>query len=508
MKKIISVMLLISFLIIMPLSVISCGKADNETPNNQNNADNDGGAVSSGENAAENHPEQQNAKLPPPDLPAINLGGADFTIMTSEAWAIPVWEQNDIYAEEENGETMNDAVYRRNSIIEERYNCKIRENQALIDAMPTQIKNLVAAGDSSVDAATVRLMHLKSLAPGNNLVEFKNLAYIETSNPWWDQNCVRDLSIAGKIFGVASDMTVMDNKSTCAVAFNKKMQADFAIESLYNLVGEGKWTIDKLLELAKLVSIDVDGNGIMDHNDAYGIIYQRDTLASFLSGCGEFVARKDENDLPVLTLNTPKALEVLDKLFDILYDENYCFHTKRFDNLGGDGYAMMNDMFQDDRSLFLWIRLADVENLRTMETDFGILPIPKYNEQQKEYLQTVNPWTGVVTTVPQSAANIEHSSVILEAMAYESKYILQPAYYDIMLNTKIARDEESSKMLDIIFKNRTYDIGDVFDFNSLGSDLIFMTMTYNRNIASMYEKKEEKALSDIQKLLDDIEAIK
>ncbi|MCL2815252.1 MAG: hypothetical protein FWD23_11690 [Oscillospiraceae bacterium] len=501
MKKNISVILLISFSIIILLAGTSCGNSNNES------ADDSGSAVNDGEGSADNKPEAQNAKLPPPELPGINLGGADFVIMTSEAWAIPVWEQNDIYAKEENGETINDAVYRRNSIIEERYNCKIREKQALIDSMPADIKKLVSAGDSSVDAATIRLMHIKSLAPGNNLAEFKNLIHIDTSNPWWDQNCVRDLSIAGKIFGVASDMTVMDNKSTCAVAFNKKMQGDFAIESLYNLVGEGKWTLDKLLELAKLVSIDVDGNGIMDYNDAYGLIYQRDTLASFLSGCGEFVARKDGNDLPVLTLNTPKALEVLDKLFDILYDEKYCFHTKRFDSLGKDGYQMMNEMFQDDRSLFLWIRMADVENLRTMETDFGILPIPKYNEQQKEYMQTVNPWTGVVTTVPQSAANIEYSSVILEAMAYESKYILQPAYYDVMLNTKIARDEESGKMLDIIFGNRTYDIGDVFDFNSLGSDLIFMTMTYNRNIASMYEKKEEKALSDIQKLIEDIQAL-
>jgi hypothetical protein len=135
------------------------------------------------------------------------------------------------------------------------------------------------------------------------------------------------------------------------------------------------------------------------------------------------------------------------------------------------------------------------------------LPIPKYNEQQKEYLQTVNPWTGVVTTVLQSSANFENASVILEDMAYESKYILQPAYYDVMLNTKIARDEESSKMLDIIFGSRAYDIGDVFDFGGLGNDVIFMTMTLDRNIVSVYEKKEAIALDDIAKLIENINAI-
>jgi hypothetical protein len=74
----------------------------------------------------------------------------------------------------------------------------------------------------------------------------------------------------------------------------------------------------------------------------------------------------------------------------------------------------------------------------------------------------------------------------------------------VVLNNKIARDEESSKMLDIIFENRAYDIGDVFDFGSLGSDLLNMTMTFDRNIVSKYEKKEANALKAIDKLVEKI----
>jgi len=152
--------------------------------------------------------------------------------------------------------------------------------------------------------------------------------------------------------------------------------------------------------------------------------------------------------------------------------------------------------------------MADVENLRGMNTDFGILPIPKYDAQQNTYLQTVSPYTGVVTAVPQSAGNPENSSIILEAMAYESKYILQPAYYDVVLSTKIARDDESGAMLDIIFNNRVYDIGDVFDFNGLGWEIIYMSMAYDRNIVSMYEKKEAGALKSIEKLTKAIQDLR
>ena len=505
MRKFISVLLLIFFLITVILTGISCGKTEDGAEVSKTNQADDSGNNGNIGDAGENQAETPNAKLPPPELPEIDLKGENFVITTYD-YSIPVWVQRDIGADEETGDTINDAVYKRNSLVEDKFNCKIVEKKSLD---PTAlIKKAVKAGDNSIDASCVRFRNLGDLASTNHLVEFSHLTYINIENPWWDSNSAKDLSIAYKVFGVASDMTLMDKDSTSAMVFNKKLQADYSIENLYALVSDGKWTLDKLLELCKIVSIDVDGNGIRDDKDAYGILYQRDTMTSFLSGCGEFVGGKDENDLPVLTLNTPKALEVLDKLYDILYDDQYCFHVmKYYDPKGIDFTEGMNGIFHDDRALFMWIRMADVENLRSMDTDFGILPIPKYNEQQKDYLQTVNPYVGLVMSVPQCAASIDNSGAVLEYMSYESKYILQPAYYDVVLNNKITRDEESSKMLDIIFGNRAYDIGDVFDFNNLGSDVINMSMTFDRNMVSKYEKKESGALKAIDKLVTKIQEI-
>lgn len=497
MKKILLFLLLFSLAAAVSVSVFACGNAKDESNDAQTKTDDPGNPV-----GPEDGQETTEQAYPPPELPEINLQGADFVVVTND-YSIPIWSQRDFGAEAETGDTINDAVYKRNSLVDDKFNCKVTENKVM--DLPALVKKLVKAGDASIDAATVRLRSLGDLSTSNNLAEFKHLTYVDLEAPWWDQNCVKDLSIAGKVFGVASDMTLMDKDSTTAMVFNKKMQADYGIENLYKLVDEGKWTLDKLLELCKLVSVDVDGNGTFDDKDAYGLLYQRDTMTSFLSGCGEFVGGKDENDLPMLILNTPKALEVLDKLYDILYDVRYCFHVMKFFDPTSIGFTDgMNIMFQDDRGLFMWIRMADVENLRTMDTDFGILPIPKYNEKQAEYLQTVNPYVGVVTAVPQCAGSFETSSAVVEYMSYESKYILQPAYYEVVLNNKIARDEESGKMLDIIFSNRAYDVGDVFDFGSLGSDLLNMTMTFDRNIVSKYEKKEASALKAIDKLVEKI----
>ena len=439
------------------------------------------------------------------EAPIVDLNGADFTIIVTP-WGIPIWNQRDIAVESEIGEIFNDAIYKRNSIIEDKYNCKIAEKVS--NDLVGAIRKLVNAGDPAVDAATPRLRAMNALSSGGFLVEFKDMPYVDLERPWWDSNCADSLSVVNKLFGVCSDITVMDNDSTSALVFNKQLLADYGMEDPYALVKKGVWTLDKLQEMARMVSEDLNGDGKRDDQDRYGLLYQRDSMTSFLSGCGEFIAKKDSDDIPVLTLNTPKAIEVLDYLYDFLYDELYCFHVMKFyDPKGIDFTLGMNNMFQNNQALFMWIRMADVENLRTMDADFGILPIPKYNEAQTTYLHTVNPYVGTVTAIPQSVRSIEDSSAVLDALAAESRYTVYPAYYDICLNGKIARDEESSEMLDIIFSNRRYDIGDVYDYAGLGSEVISMTMSYARDIVSRYERLETKANTAIEKMVNDYEKL-
>jgi len=300
----------------------------------------------------------------------------------------------------------------------------------------------------------------------------------------------------------------MDYDSTSALVFNKRLLADFSLDDPYQMVRAGSWTLGKLQEMARAVAADLNGDGAMDDNDRYGLLYQRDSLTSFLTGSGEFIATKDNDDIPVLTINNPKALEVLNSLYDFLYDENFCFHVMRyFESRGLDWTNGMTAMFQNNQALFMWIRMADVQNLRAMDTDFGILPIPKWNDAQANYLHNVNPWVGTATVVPQSAGNIEVSSAVLDTLASVSRHMLIPAYYDIQLSTQIARDEESEEMLDIIFSNRRYDIGDIYDFGAFGNDIIFMTMTYRRDIVTVIERLEPRAVSAIERMVTAFESL-
>jgi len=204
----------------------------------------------------------------------------------------------------------------------------------------------------------------------------------------------------------------------------------------------------------------------------------------------------------------PKNLDVLDKAMNLLYkNTNPGVLNVQKDAGGGQETwrVLYYDGFMNNRALFMWIRMRVVEVFRGMDANFGIMPMPKYDEAQENYRSLVNPYTGVLLGVPKTASSPERTSIILEALSAESKYTLQPAYYDIVLNRKFTRDEESSDMLDIIFSTQVYDIGGVYSFGGVFSDFNGLASKEDRNIASYYDKKIANMEKAIQKVVDQFE---
>lgn len=439
-----------------------------------------------------------------PDLPNKDFEGAQVCIVNID-YNIPIWAQRDIYAETLNAEIINDAVYTRNSTIQEKYNLVIVSRQVM--DTNAEINKANSTMDGGVDLATVPLKVFAVLATSGGLTKLTSVPYIDLGKPWYDQNSIECLSMAKKLYGVCSDYTIMDKDATTAMVFNKGLLSDYNLPDPYEMARKSTWTLDKLIEMSKGVSTDVNGDSVFDDNDRYGLLYQRDTMSSFYNGCGGIIAKKDADDLPVIYLNSDASMTILNKLYDYLYDEKICFHVMKFFDPKPEGFTNgMVRMFQADNALFMWIRMADVENLRSMETDFGILPIPKNDEQQQRYYHSVNPYVGATVVVPKCSQDLEKTGLFIEAISAESKYVLQPTYYEKMLTGKITRDNESSDMLDIIFSTRIYDNGEIYDFGGIGSDLIYMTMTYDRNIASKYASKAKQITRQIEMMVKKITA--
>jgi hypothetical protein len=491
--------MLISVLVLLALS--ACGS--DEPGNTQGDDPETPGTIDDGPEEPED-PEGGGRRLPfePAEM---NLGGRVFTIGASGWGAETTSYQRCVIAEEMNGESINDAVFVRNAALEELFNIKIEQRWYEGGGdLHTGIRNAVNAGDNVFDAAYIRFGGLNTLSTGGFLLDFYQIPHIELTNPWWDQNSVEQISINHKLFAVNGDIQILDKGALNVLLFNKQLQAEYQVEDLYGLVKGGQWTLGKMLEISRQVSADLNGDGMMDEHDRYGLLYYRDSIPAFLVGAGEYIARKDADDLPVMSFNTERVYSVLDSMYEVLYDTDVAFHTMiAFQDAGFIIYG--NAMFQNNQSLLKYVRMTEIEGLRGMETDFGILPFPKYNEQQENHLSLVNASIGSALTVPVTA-DAEISGAVLEAMAYESRYTLIPAYIEITLRGRITRDDDSEAMLDIIYGNMAYDLGGVFDLGGIVGELMYHTMDMHlprgRGMQSFYERREGQIERDIDRIVE------
>ncbi|MDD4772510.1 MAG: hypothetical protein PHZ09_02775, partial [Eubacteriales bacterium] len=204
-----------------------------------------------------------------PDLPDIKFDGVEFSILISsneERGTV----KNDFAAAEQNGESINDARFMRNIAIEEKYSVDIVDYPVNVGHNGpglAAIKKSVSAADFAYDAAMMAGYDTCVLAYTDHLIDLYTLEYLNLSQPWWDQKANSDLTITGKMFYTTGDISTADNDATYAVLFNKKLVTDYSLSDFYDLVKQGKWTIDRFIEAVTQVHSDLDGNGVYDTND-------------------------------------------------------------------------------------------------------------------------------------------------------------------------------------------------------------------------------------------------
>jgi len=283
--------------------------------------------------------------------------------------------------------------------------------------------------------------------------------------------------------------------------FNKQIVADLQLDNIYTLVKENKWTYDKFFELANAATADLNGDGQMTDDDRYGIVTRDDMIyPAFWVSAGIKTVGKDENDLLMFIGNNEKLYGILENVHQKLFGGQKIQFSAGTDKAttyaGLEWYMVPFEQFKNNQALFFAYALEGVASLRDMETDFGILPFPKYDEaQDKYYARVLDGWINIV---PIHAPDLERTSVIMESLAVESRNYTIPAYFDIALTRKYSRDDDSWDMLEIIHGSRTFDMGDVFYLDAVRQTYVNVLCAGKNDFASAVEKRTasmEKALN-------------
>ena len=492
MKKIIS-LLIISALI---LGIVACSPPDNpgnEKPDN-NAADLGGGqSVQEQNNNTKEPAEEEYDSLPETDMEGFELRFYNY----DNSWM--TWAVNELNADEETGDLVLDEIYKRNRRIEGLYNCKINETK--VANTNDNFAKIIRSGEDLYDIIQIYDENVAGYYTQNFIHTWERLPYVDLTYPWWLQDANSVFRINNKQYAAVGDFSLAMYSRGFVLLFNKEMVANLGIsDNMYNLVREGKWTIDKFAEIAKQAVNDLNGDGIMDGSDRYGVTTAvKLHFGAMVTGAGVKYIDTDREGNPYFAIpGNTYALGVMQKIFDV-HNGNNIFY-KLFNDVHS-GSSEAQQMFGSQQVLFAGASTRGIANYRGYEFDIGILPFPKYSEQQENYY-TLTSGTGVsVIPVTLDTERFEKVGLLIEALARDSYRGTLPAYKETTLKTKYARDEDSAEMLDIIFDSLTFDLG----LSVFPQDTYYVYMEnylkMNDSFVSTTEKLENKVAAAIAKLI-------
>jgi ABC-type glycerol-3-phosphate transport system substrate-binding protein len=419
-------------------------------------------------------------------------------------------KDDDIGPEENSSDPLEDAVYRRNDKIESVYGIEI--NGLHVEDYITlgqDVKTDVTAGTGEyhivyqhmVDAAT-------NLALGNNLYKLNDLEHVDFDQPWWDQDCKNGFMIGDSMLLVCGDLLPSTNTITAAVIFNKNLFDEYGLEYPYDDARQGTWTIDDMLILTKDRTKDLNGDGkVVYQDDFYGLVgWSLDCDFNFFFGAGCTLFSFDEDHLPVYNANTDRLQTVYDKIYELIVTQQ-SFHVTVDEYIANKSmYAEPAGVFKSGRALMYASYLSGAIGLKDMENDFGLLPQPKYDEKQENYLSFVNGSASVVV-VPKSVSeeNLDMAGYMMEVLSSSSYYMVTETLYEKVAKSKTARDPESAEMVDIIIRNKVFDFGYThFHHKSLACASIVQTSLNSKSpsIVKNITKDEKLTKKELKKILE------
>ena len=449
------------------------------------------------------------------DLEPADYGGANFRILYRNGCARGNWAAYDVHkieiaAEEENGDVINDALYKRNKNVEDRFNVNIigipyPSASTGEEQVAAYAKKCVLGGADDFDLVVSWSTQIANVAAEGLFVDWNVIPNIDITKPWWIADAMDAYTVNDRTYLAMNDIIFSGVIGEASfIMFNKELVASFGLDDPYRLVEENKWTIDALDSIIKNCFRDVNGDGNRDNTDVYG--FTSDSWGSayaWMWAGGAHVTAKDENGLPYYDLYSERNSNLLSKVYNLFYNNvGSAIHSNKDTiNFGGLDQAAV---FSSGSAVFLSDRVGVLctPEYRNAAFDFGIVPMPKYDESQEKYLTMINEHASVMA-VPKFNSNLEMTGKIVEALAAESRKTLVPAYYEVSLKTKYSRDEESVRMLDLIFDGVVYDFGLLYAVPTFD---IYQTLLLDgkdgSTFASTIEKNQARAEKKLQSVLD------
>ena len=417
--------------------------------------------------------------------------GREFTVVGRDANS-GEWEMFELNADEETGEPLNDAVFARNLILEERYNLKIvgfKSSTYLND-----FRTSVLSDTADFEGALLPADQAAASAAEGLFYNFNALPGLDLENIWFDQNARKTLSVGNKLFYCYGDMNLQNLDLAWCVMFNKQLALNHQIGDLYSLVDKNEWTIDKLFELSSDATIDSNGDGAYDERDQWGMITPYDRTAfALMYGAGVEFVNKNADGIPEYKPLDERAFDVFSKILTFYHKSKNCQNI----NALGRAWREAEEMFMNNQGLFYVECMQNLARFREMEMDFGVLPMPKYSPEQQQYRHMVCNFPAAFI-IPANCRDLDLAGFVTEALNAASHTTVRAAYVDKCLQYKYSRDVESTGMIGLILSTMYYDPTYIYGWGNLVNSIGLLVSKNYDMLASQEKSLQSRLVKDIE----------
>ncbi len=397
------------------------------------------------------------------------------------------------------GDVVLDAVYSRNTSVEDRLDVKLNwiAGDSTWDGFPSDVSTYLATGSSDYDVIMEESSRLWQQSIQGYYLNLKDAQYLDLDQPWWYGAMMEESAIDNsRRYFLNGDICLTVMLYASAMYFNKPLFIDnFGdVNALYTAVTDGTWTYDVFADYCQKVYNDTNGNGQVDDNDIMGFRYEQWGIPNYFSmSNGLTYITRDEDGYPVLDILSEQGIQWAETLYKLLYTNN----------ISAEGSK--EDTFIAGTSLFYPGQFVTAHALRDVDFEYGMLPYPKLDESL-DYMSGAGTANGNGVAVPASVDQSKLNAIYatLEALCAEAYRKVTPSWYDTALKVKYSSGQEDSKMVDIIYEHincpfimmadKELNIGSVFTNGVYGSSSEGAFVSYYEGQSKVFNKALENAI--------------
>lgn len=404
------------------------------------------------------------------DLPEdLNFGDQEITLLV---WEDVEHEEFEVAYENLSGDIVEQSLYDRNSKVEERLGLtlsfiRIKGNADHDKDWNSYVNNSVSICAREFDILAGYSLSITLNAANNLLYNMldEECEYLNFEQPWWSQLLLDQATFGDNLYFASGDISRNALEMMYVCYANSDLLLEYNLQNPQEMVESGDWTYDKFFEMCQGVYKD-DGDGVKncesESGDTFGYITSGIHVDPWFYGSGATICERnaDGDIIESPTFAGERVVNTVDRLCEFL-DGEFGIYTAKVTH---------QKAFGQGRALFMMERARVSHKVLAAnygETQFVILPCPKYDKDQEKYITVMgNPFT--LYAIPADIENPKMASAFIECFASEGYRQVTPAVFEISLKTRYVADSLSGYMYDIIRSNITYDVGRLFSGSLIG----------------------------------------